>query len=460
MRKILFLISFLIIQSLFAQIKEYNELGVLLTNNSNKQTTARSMSMKGAFGALGGDLSSLSINPAGAAIFNHSAASLTVGYSDNLLTSDFYGTSVNNENENLNFSQFGGVLVFENYDNNYSINKLAFAVNYNLLNNFNNTWISEGLSKPTWVENYFNANDTFLYNNLESQKYTNVTSGNQSELNFTLAADIEDKVFYGFSLNAYDFRYIEDASRLELANDGNGHTVDAYESFWQEVKGEGLSFSTGLIFKPVHSIRLGLSYTSPIWYYDVHEDSNMYTEDNNDFIGYYDVLYSFDPPSYSNNSDKILAYDYALKTPSKLTGSLALIFNKSGLISLDVTRQNYKGITFKPKFDFMDVNSNFDENMKDTYAFNFGSEWRIDNLSVRGGYSYAQDPYLTAIESDNLQGYSFGVGLNFGNYVFDIAYDKTERTGYTDFYPDFNDIYGAELNKVNKTFLATLTYKF
>ena len=38
----------------------------------NLQGTARFQAMGGAFGALGGDLSSLNINPAGSAVFNNS----------------------------------------------------------------------------------------------------------------------------------------------------------------------------------------------------------------------------------------------------------------------------------------------------------------------------------------------------------------------------------------------------
>ena len=43
------------------------------------QGTARFRSMSGAFGALGGDMSAVNINPAGSAIFNNSHASDSIG---------------------------------------------------------------------------------------------------------------------------------------------------------------------------------------------------------------------------------------------------------------------------------------------------------------------------------------------------------------------------------------------
>lgn len=458
MGKILFIISFAWVITIQAQIQGYNDIGVMMTTQ-NKQTTARMLSMKGAFGALGGELSAFSLNPAGAAVYTHSAGAFTLGYSNLDLNADFYGTSTSNNHENFNLSQFGGVIIFENDYSDSDLNKLAFGINYNLLNDYENSWISNGISQPTWKTNYFSLADNNIYNVVDSQEYTNISSGNQSELNFTFAADIEDRWFLGLSFNAYDFELIEDATRLELANDGNGNTVDAFESFWQEVKGEGFSLGTGIIFKPTHNLRFGISYTSPVWY-EMHEDSNMFAENEDDYVGYYDVLYSVDPPSYYNNDDKILSYDYHMRTPSKLTGSMAVIFGKSGLISADLTRQNFRGIHIGPNADFTDINENFDLNLQNTFTFNVGTEWRIDFISARAGYSYEQNPYIDAIDSDNLRGYSLGLGFNFGDYNFDIAYDHNEQTGYYDFYPEFSNINGTELNKVNNKFLATLTYKF
>ena len=49
-----------------------NSSDVLRYGSENLQGTARFQGMGGAFGALGGDLSALNINPAGSAVFNNS----------------------------------------------------------------------------------------------------------------------------------------------------------------------------------------------------------------------------------------------------------------------------------------------------------------------------------------------------------------------------------------------------
>ncbi|MDA8572806.1 transporter, partial [Flavobacteriaceae bacterium] len=47
-------------------------------SSGETQGTARYKAMAGAFGALGGDISAISINPAGAAIFNRSQGAISV----------------------------------------------------------------------------------------------------------------------------------------------------------------------------------------------------------------------------------------------------------------------------------------------------------------------------------------------------------------------------------------------
>lgn len=471
MKKVLFIIILLISVVSNAQIQGYNDLGVLVTTQS-KQTTARTMAMKNAFGALGGDLSAISINPAGTAVFNNSVASMTLGYSNLDVTSDFYGTKVQNNQENLNFSQLGGVLVFDTYNSNQGINKVNFAINYNLTNDFKNTWMAQGAGdfNPNWAQNPFNNNDENYYTDVAIQKYTNISSGSQSEVNFAMAVDVDDEWFWGASLNAHTFDLKEEGIRQELtytSDLSSNDYVDVYENFWQEVNADGFSVSLGFIYKPTHSVRLGLSYNSPVWY-DVHEDHNIHTEDGYENTGFYDVIYSADgTSSYSNNFHDIYSYDYQLRTPSKWTGSAAFVMDKQGLFSIDIIRQNYKNIKNFPKYDFTDENLSYDASLRNTTTVNLGTEWRFDKLSLRGGYSYAQTPYQNALDSDNLEGYSLGFGFNFGEYALDFAYDHSEQTGYYDYYPEFNniisdgaDIYGAELTKSKDVFLATLSYKF
>jgi len=322
------------------------------------------------------------------------------------------------------------------------------VINYNLLNDFNANWEA---SSPNFIGTY----SEFPFVN--SQKYSNTTTGKQTETNFSIAAQFDEIFNFGLSFNAYNLTFTEDATREEIANDGLGNSVDSYEYYWQEVIGNGFSFGLGTIVKVTQNLRVGLSYRTPVWY-EIHEESNMYGEDLNDADGYYSVLYSDDPPAYENNSNKVLAYDYKLGTPNILTGGAAYVFGAKGLISADVTYNNYKEIRLKHDFD--DVNQEIDEILTNSFSINLGTEWRFSELSARAGYSYEQNPYIDALKSDDNVGISLGLGYDFGSTILDVAYDYSERTDYYNFYPDINNVYGAELLHNNSKVLATVTFKF
>ncbi len=423
------------------------------------------MAMKNSFGALGGDPGAMASNPAGLAVFNNSMMSMTLNNEKKHLTSNFYGTEVDNEEGVGSLSQIGGVMVMKKTRNNNKVKSVAFGFNYHQLNRYDFTWQATGKSEPTWVN--FPVEDDIYYDQVVSQTYNNKTKGKHSELNLGFAVNYDDKWFIGAALNTYDLNYIEDATRQEIANAANGDSVDGFESFWQEVDGDGLSLGVGFIYKPTHNVRFGLSYQSPTWY-DMHEASNMFKENEDDEIGYYDVVYSNSTETYSNSNSKTLAYDYFLKTPSTWTGSFAYVFDKAGLISLDVIHKNYSKIQLDPASDFADVNRFFQSDLDNTFQFNLGTEWRIKDFSIRGGYSIAQSPFVASIDgkeglfdnTENLKGYAFGIGYKFSRFALDLAYDYTERTEYFDIYPSFDTIDLTQLSKNNTKLSATLSYNF
>lgn len=106
--------------------------------------------------------------------------------------------------------------------------------------------------------------------------------------------------------------------------------------------------------------------------------------------------------------------------------------------------------------DFSDENNFFANELRNTHAINIGSEWRFDRFSVRGGYKYEQSPDKMALDSDNLEGYSFGGGYNFGNFKIDLAYSNNNITTPYNFYSGFN-VNAADLDIDNRFFTATVS---
>jgi long-subunit fatty acid transport protein len=48
-------------------------------------------------------------------------------------------------------------------------------------------------------------------------------------------------------------------------------------------------------------------------------------------------------------------------------------------------------------------------------------------VSLRGGYRYEQSPYKNGFTIGDLNGYSAGLGYNFGISRLDLAFNKTEQ---------------------------------
>ena len=89
MKKYLFLI---LIAFTFSTIKSQNINDAMRYAQDNINGTARFSAMGGAFGALGGDLSSLNVNPAGSAVFTNNQMAVTLGNYSVKNNSEYFGT--------------------------------------------------------------------------------------------------------------------------------------------------------------------------------------------------------------------------------------------------------------------------------------------------------------------------------------------------------------------------------
>lgn len=106
----------------------------LLGNDLNG--TARFVGMGGAMGALGGDISVMSSNPAGIGIFRSNDVSVSFGFNNTSTKSNFSGVSMNEDKTRASFDQIG--FVYSNkIGNNTSLRFVNFGFNYHKSKNFN-----------------------------------------------------------------------------------------------------------------------------------------------------------------------------------------------------------------------------------------------------------------------------------------------------------------------------------
>ena len=78
----------------------------LRLSQDNLNGTARFRAMSGAFGALGGDFSSLNVNPAGSVIFSNNQIALSLNSFGIKNNSSYFGTSTNENSSSFDLNQF------------------------------------------------------------------------------------------------------------------------------------------------------------------------------------------------------------------------------------------------------------------------------------------------------------------------------------------------------------------
>src|SRR5680860_538441 len=118
MKKLYFTVVALVVTT-FSQDQDITD--AVRYSSDQLSGTARYRAMSGAFGALGGDLSAVSINPAGSAVFLSSAATITLSYNDRRNDTRYFNGVTTNDASDVYFDQAGAVLVFNSTNESLSL---------------------------------------------------------------------------------------------------------------------------------------------------------------------------------------------------------------------------------------------------------------------------------------------------------------------------------------------------
>lgn len=454
-----------------ATIQSQEITDALRYSQDNLNGTARFRAMSGAFGALGGDLSSINVNPAGSAIFTNNQFGATLSNYNSKNKSNYFGTQTSENNTTFDLNQAGAVFVFLNDNTNSDWKKFTVAANYENANNFDNSVFSAGVNPTNSIDSYFlnyanglelgvvsgvdyaygdlffNEQQAYLgyqayvinpvdENNLSNTGYlSNVapggnyyqensfeSTGYNGKLSFNAAAEYKDFLYLGINLNSHFTDYRQSTSFYEENNNLSDQIRVNRLRFNNDIYtyGTGFSFQLGAIAKVTKELRLGLSYDSPTWYRlnDELQQSLVAVRSNADGEFSPDIV---DPQI-------IMVYEtYKLQTPGKVTGSIAYIFGKEGLISFDLGLKDYSGMSFRPKNQFRDINNEMSNILQNTVEYRIGAEKRIKQWSLRAGYRMEESPYKNTKIMGDLTGYSGGIGYNFGSTKLDLSYSHSKR---------------------------------
>jgi Outer membrane protein transport protein (OMPP1/FadL/TodX) len=498
MKKIIFLLVVFSVYSV--QSQEISDAMRFAQDNLNG--TARFRAMGGAFGALGGDMSAINVNPAGSAIFSNNQLSISLSTFNKKNDSNYFGTNTSASETNFDMNQTGGVFVFKNRNTASNWRKFSIAINYDNTNDFDNEVFSAGVNPRNSVDGYFLSyangvplsvikdNNYAQLDNGAQQAYlgyesyiinpvadvsnntryvSNVTPGGNyyqensiyangynGKLSFNAATSYKDKVYIGVNLNSHFTDYVQSTSFYE--SNRNALTTDYTVTNLRfnnnlHTFGTGFSFQIGAIAKVTNELRLGFAYDSPIWFNLSDELSQNVTAISANTVN--------ELPADVVDPNIINYYaPYKLTTPSKITGSFAYVFGKRGLISLDYALKNYANTQFEPTNDpyFRGLNNEMSNILKTSGELRVGAEYKIKEWSLRGGYRFEESPYKDGTTIGDLNSFSGGLGYNFGAFKLDLSYTNAQRNSQQPFFNQgFTD--GARINTIGNNFTMTLLFE-
>lgn len=470
--KYIYLILALFVFSFTAHTQSlgYTDLGVLFSQE-NFNGTARYNAMGGAFGALGGDISSIYQNPAGGAVFTRSEISGSLSLENTNTDATYYNSTLLNNAMSFRVPQVGFVMVFDSPYANNNWSKFTFGFNYSMTNDFDNEYRIKGNNSASYVRydlHPFDDTET-PYNISEEQTFTNITEGRSDVYTFTMASAYKNFFYIGSSLNLHDINFTQHTYLSEQNSDDEGNTLFAdYSQYLSEI-GSGISLGIGIILKPTRNIRLGAAYQSPVWYPEIIEVSDAIDYDrNNSYNGFkeqglldisstdIDGLYR---NTYSNNPAS-LTYRYGFNSPEKWTVSAALTLGQHGLISADLYQKNYSLMRFTNSYDFTEDNEYIKNNFTKTRGIKTGAELRFNQISLRGGAYLEETPYSTELDTQYKKGISMGVGFRFKSARFDIAYQHSNYNSSYAIYNEVEPVNSADLEHKISRISTTLSFSF
>lgn len=441
------------------------------------------MGMAGAFGALGGDITTLSQNPAGIGVYRNSDIAATIDFSNQVSTVNTAGNNYSDNKFKFSCNNFGFVWTVR--FNQDALKNLNFGFAYNKQKSFDRSYrtrysnimganslsgyiakMSEGYTESALKSDYAYDNNpwlnvlgyqSYLINPKTSDTWSSIIGsgslasgdlyvrekGSIDEYNFNIGGNIYDVFYWGVGVTVTDFSYDLQSGYGENFIDGympdeNGIISAPNADGWYlmqnllHTNGSGIKANLGVIMRATNNFRLGFAFHTPNYYKmtDTYVASVRYNL--NDGNKTYD-----DVAETPNGS-----YSYEFQSPWRMIASAAYVFGQNGILSFDYEYTAGNSMMFDDEYSidmFYKTNSEISEMVSPTHTFKIGGEYRISpQFSARLGYAYQTSPVkseyrsgheiptagtMTSFTLDQASNYfSVGLGYRFSNVYIDLAY--------------------------------------
>lgn len=458
------MMTLLAICSVGQEVYAQNEQDIVRFGYIPLTGSARYIGMGGAFNALGGDMSAVSSNPAGAAVFLSNEMQFTLGFNGASSQSTYLGRTSDNLESKVTLPSFGIVSAntVKNTSSKWKAVNLGFT--YNRLKDFNaityfraqspsslvdqfvldaqgytvdqlqesqplngylayQTYLIEQDSAPGQYFSYVNAGDV-------KQNYSSKTFGKIGENLFTLSANYDNKLYIGGSVGIIGVNYnLEEVYREETVQKNPGNISEFTYRYNLSTQGTGFNGKLGMIYRVSEALRFGFSYQTPTTFRMTDEFSASANS-------------RFGPTAQDSIFDSFSdAYQamYNVVIPGKIGFGVSYLFGKKGLISVDYNRQdlstgrfNNRSVSYSgpTNYDFSTNNQLVSQYLTPTNQIKVGGELKLERLSLRAGVGYYDSPFkkMEGSAASAAVSISGGLGYNFDSFSIDFGLANTSFT--------------------------------
>lgn len=318
--------------------------------------------------------------------------------------------------------------------------------------------------------------------------YYSETRGGIDSYDFNMAFNLNDRVYLGVTLSAFDVnydyysRYSEDLYDAYATNPNAtiGHYV--LEN-WKKTTGNGFNLNFGAIFRPIEDspFRFGVAIKTPTWYRLTDTYSTALRTDFSQGGGIYGAQVT--------NEQTGLSYDYRYQTPWSFNLSLGHTIGDFLALDAEYEYTDYTTAKLKDADGInADENAYIKDQLKAVNQFKIGAEWKpASDFAIRLGYNYLSNVMKTGDAYNYTPGYNsvntrteyanmkdgynvtFGMGYSGSHFYADLAYLYSRRNyDFTPFALSGADDNGNYMNIVPSTalksdrhqVLLTVGYKF
>lgn len=448
----------------------------------NQFGTARNMAIGGAAGSLGGDITSVFVNPAGIGFYKTTEFVITPSVFNTKSGADYRNVNTREKRGGFGLGTTG--MVWGSVSRRNPQNSSAFSIAINEVANFNNKTgygalnnyssfseqFAEEFARSGYsINDVLNSNSplpytaavglyTYLIDTVTQdgnlivkaapeylldsgyalkQQYTHSTGGGIYDLSFAYGANIKDKLYWGITVGIPLIFYRSNMQYSE--EDTSSNAFNHFKSFSYNdrfsTNGIGLNIKLGAIYKPMEHLRIGLAVHTPSYLFltDTHtaelgtvlETPSGQTES-----------FQVNSEIFTNNQEGEAKYTQSASWKVILSGAFVFrevenVRKQRGFITADIeyvrhTASRFSSDNEAPTADEKAYYKSLNNVIKNYYkgAFNFrvGGEMKFNTIMARLGFGFYGNPYKDAALKASQVLLSGGLGYRNKGYFVDLAY--------------------------------------